>query len=83
MLDEVICGFGRLGAWFAGEHYGVRADITTFAKAVTSGYVPLGGAIVGASVADALAADPAYLLRHGYTYSGTPPRAPREWPPST
>jgi adenosylmethionine-8-amino-7-oxononanoate aminotransferase len=72
VLDEVICGFGRLGRWFAGEYYDVRADLTTFAKAVTSGYVPLGGVIVGRRVADALEADPAYLLRHGFTYSGHP-----------
>jgi adenosylmethionine-8-amino-7-oxononanoate aminotransferase len=72
VLDEVICGFGRLGRWFAGEHYGVRADLTTFAKAVTSGYLPLGGVIAGRGVADALEADPAYVLRHGYTYSGHP-----------
>jgi adenosylmethionine-8-amino-7-oxononanoate aminotransferase len=72
VLDEVICGFGRLGRWFAGEYYGVRADLTTFAKGVTSGYVPLGGVIVGRRVADALEADPTYLFRHGYTYSGHP-----------
>ena len=47
IFDEVICGFGRLGRWFGGEHFGVRADLTTFAKAVTSGYVPLGGVVVG------------------------------------
>jgi adenosylmethionine-8-amino-7-oxononanoate aminotransferase len=72
VLDEVICGFGRLGRWLAGEYYCARADLTTFAKAVTSGYVPLGGVIVGRRVADALEADPAYLFRHGYTYSGHP-----------
>jgi putrescine aminotransferase len=72
VLDEVICGFGRLGSWFGGEHYGVRADLTTFAKGVTSGYVPLGGVVVGRTVADLLEADPALVLRHGYTYSGHP-----------
>ncbi len=46
IFDEVICGFGRLGRWFGGEHFGVQADLTTFAKAVTSGYVPLGGVVV-------------------------------------
>ena len=50
IFDEVICGFGRLGRWFGGEHFGVRADLTTFAKAVTSGYVPLGGVVVAPSV---------------------------------
>ncbi len=70
VLDEVICGFGRLGSMFAGAHYGVQADLTTFAKGVTSGYVPLGGVLVAPSVHEPLAADPAYVLRHGYTYSG-------------
>lgn len=70
VFDEVICGFGRLGSLFAGTHYGVRADLTTFAKGVTSGYVPLGGVLVAPSVHEALATDPAFVLRHGYTYSG-------------
>ena len=72
VLDEVITGFGRLGQWFAGQFYGVRADLTTFAKAVTSGYIPLGGVIVAPSVHEVLAADPAFILRHGFTYSGHP-----------
>jgi putrescine---pyruvate transaminase len=70
VFDEVITGFGRLGTWFAAEHYGVTPDITTFAKAVTSGYQPLGGVLVGREVRVALESDPAYVLRHGYTYSG-------------
>ncbi|MCW2586886.1 MAG: Acetylornithine transaminase [Frankiales bacterium] len=70
VLDEVICGFGRLGTLFAGTHFGVAADITTFAKGVTSGYVPLGGALVAPSVHGPLSADPGFVLRHGYTYSG-------------
>jgi adenosylmethionine-8-amino-7-oxononanoate aminotransferase len=70
VLDEVICGFGRLGAMFAGTHYGVRADLTTFAKGVSSGYVPLGGVMVAPSVHEPLSADPSFVLRHGYTYSG-------------
>lgn len=70
VFDEVICGFGRLGSWFGGQHYGVRADLTTFAKGVTSGYVPLGGVLVAPSVHEPLAADPGFVLRHGYTYSG-------------
>ena len=73
--DEVICGFGRLGRWFGSEHYGVRPDLITFAKGVTSGYVPLGGVIVGRRVHEALATDPAFLLRHGFTYSGHPTAA--------
>ena len=70
VLDEVICGFGRLGSLFAGPLYGVQADLTTFAKGATSGYVPLGGVLVAPSVHTALSADPAFVLRHGYTYSG-------------
>ena len=70
VLDEVICGFGRLGSLFAGAHFGVAADITTFAKGVTSGYVPLGGALLAPTVHEPLSADPDFVLRHGYTYSG-------------
>ena len=72
ILDEVITGFGRLGEWFAATHYGVEPDLVTFAKAVSSGYVPLGGVIVGQRVRDALEADPGHLLRTGFTYSGHP-----------
>ncbi len=72
VFDEVITGFGRLGSWFAADHYGVVPDLTTFAKAVTSGYQPLGGVLVGAAVRAPLESDPAFLLRHGYTYSGPP-----------
>jgi adenosylmethionine-8-amino-7-oxononanoate aminotransferase len=70
IFDEVITGFGRLGTWFAAHRYGVTPDLTTFAKAVTSGYQPLGGVFVGAAVRQALESDSAFLLRHGYTYSG-------------
>jgi adenosylmethionine-8-amino-7-oxononanoate aminotransferase len=72
VLDEVITGFGRLGTWFAGHRYGIEADLVTFAKGVTSGYVPLGGVIVGPRVREALEADPAFVLRTGFTYSGHP-----------
>jgi len=72
ILDEVICGFGRLGRWWGAEHYGVRPDMVTFAKGVTSGYLPVGGVLVGPAVRARLEADPVYLLRHGYTYSGHP-----------
>jgi putrescine aminotransferase len=72
IFDEVICGFGRLGRWIGGEHFGVQADLTTFAKAVTSGYVPLGGVIVTPAVREPLEADDEWLLRHGHTYSGHP-----------
>ena len=70
IFDEVITGFGRLGSWFGAQHYGVTPDLLTFAKAVTSGYQPLGGVILGRKALDPIEADPSFLLRHGYTYSG-------------
>ncbi len=70
IFDEVITGFGRLGTWFGAQHYGVIPDFITFAKAVTSGYLPLGGVFVGRAALDALEADDSFVLRHGYTYSG-------------
>ncbi|MPZ88430.1 MAG: aminotransferase class III-fold pyridoxal phosphate-dependent enzyme [Nitriliruptorales bacterium] len=72
ILDEVICGFGRLGRWWGAEHYEIRPDLVTFAKGVTSGYVPLAGVLVGRPVREPLEADPALVLRHGHTYSGHP-----------
>jgi adenosylmethionine-8-amino-7-oxononanoate aminotransferase len=72
ILDEVICGFGRLGHWFGGERWGVRPDLATFAKGVSSGYLPVGGVVVGEAVRSRLEADPAFVLRHGHTYSGHP-----------
>jgi adenosylmethionine-8-amino-7-oxononanoate aminotransferase len=72
IFDEVITGFGRLGRWFGAQYYEVDPDMITFAKAVTSGYVPLGGVICGPVVRDALEANEGFILRHGYTYSGHP-----------
>ncbi|HLH65404.1 MAG TPA: aspartate aminotransferase family protein [Solirubrobacteraceae bacterium] len=72
IFDEVITGFGRLGSWFASHHYGVTPDLTTFAKAVTSGYLPLGGVVVGPRVRERLESDPALTLAHGGTYAGHP-----------
>ena len=72
IFDEVITGYGRLGSWFAAHHFGVRPDLVTFAKAVTSGYQPLGGVFVGPAVRSGLEADPDFFLRHGFTYSGHP-----------
>lgn len=69
--DEVICAFGRLGHWFAYEKFGYKPDLITFAKAVTSGYVPLGGVLVGDRVAQVLI-DKGGEFNHGYTYSGHP-----------
>jgi len=70
IFDEVITGFARLGTWFGANFYGVKPDLLCFAKAVTSGYQPLGGVFVGNAVRKPLEADPDFFLRHGYTYSG-------------
>ena len=72
VFDEVITGFGRLGEWFGAGHFGITPDLICFAKAVTSGYQPLGGVIVGPTVRAALEADPTFVLKTGYTYSGHP-----------
>jgi len=69
--DEVICAFGRLGHWFAYEKFGYKPDLVTFAKAVTSGYIPLGGVMVGNRVAKVLI-EQGGEFNHGYTYSGHP-----------
>jgi putrescine aminotransferase len=69
--DEVICAFGRLGHWFAYENFGYKPDLITFAKAVTSGYIPLGGVMVGDRVARVLI-EQGGEFNHGYTYSGHP-----------
>ncbi|MCW7536841.1 aspartate aminotransferase family protein [Aquabacterium sp. A7-Y] len=69
--DEVICGFGRTGHWFGCERFGSRPDLMTFAKGVSSGYVPLGGVMVGERVARVLI-EQGGEFEHGYTYSGHP-----------
>ncbi|MEM9465036.1 MAG: aminotransferase class III-fold pyridoxal phosphate-dependent enzyme [Actinomycetota bacterium] len=68
--DEVICGFGRLGTWFGAQYYDVEPDMITFAKAVTSGYVPLGGVVCSDRVVGMLETNPDWKLAHGFTYSG-------------
>jgi putrescine---pyruvate transaminase len=74
VVDSVICGFGRLGTWFGIERWeDVRPDLITFAKGVTSGYLPLGGVVVsGAVAAPFFEAPGAPMLRHGATYAGHP-----------
>jgi beta-alanine--pyruvate transaminase len=74
IFDEVITGFGRLGHAFAAERYGVTPDIITFAKGVTSGTVPMGGAIAKKSIYDTFMRGPEHVaeLFHGYTYSAHP-----------
>lgn len=75
IFDEVICGFGRTGEWFASQTYDVTPDLITFAKGVTSGYQPMGGVIVSRAICDQLETDPDFLFRHGFTYSGHPAAA--------
>lgn len=72
IADEVITGFGRTGRWWGSQRYGLQPDLITFAKAVTSGYVPLGGVIAGGRVRSPFWDEPipGAVFRHGYTYSG-------------
>jgi len=71
VADEVITGFGRLGTMFASERYEIAPDMITFAKGVTSGYLPLGGVLVGRRVQEPFwDGDAGAVFRHGYTYSG-------------
>jgi putrescine aminotransferase len=65
IIDEVITGFGRTGAWFASEHFGIKPDIMTMAKALTAGYMPMGAAISRPELIDALP-----VFRHVHTFSG-------------
>jgi len=70
IADEVITGFGRLGRWFGCERYGFEPDLLVFAKGVTSGYVPLGGVVVGPRVQEPFWSGSGVAFKHGYTYSG-------------
>src|SRR5437773_3659495 len=73
IADEVITGFGRTGRWFALGHWGVEPDIVSFAKGVTSGYLPLGGIILSKRVHDAILEAPIdRRYMHAATYSGHP-----------
>jgi len=74
IFDEVITGFGRLGAPFAAQRFGVTPDIMTMAKGLTNGAIPMGAVAVSAAIHDALMQGPpaAIELFHGYTYSGHP-----------
>ncbi len=71
VADEVICGFGRLGHWFASERYDIRPDVVTFAKGIGSAHQPLGGVLM----TDAVAApflEGSNMFNHGITYGGHP-----------
>jgi len=70
VVDEVICGFGRLGTWFGSDYYGVEADLMPIAKGLSSGYLPIGGVLISDKVARMLENGGEFF--HGYTYSGHP-----------
>ena len=69
--DEVICGFGRLGRWFGFQHFGIRPDIVTMAKGMSSGYLPMSATAVAAPIVATLR-EIGGDFTHGYTYSGHP-----------
>ncbi|HUW80095.1 MAG TPA: aspartate aminotransferase family protein [Acidocella sp.] len=71
IVDEVICGFGRTGKMFGSDYFGIKPDMMTMAKAITSGYVPLSAVMVGDRVADVMINDVGEFY-HGFTYSGHP-----------
>ena len=71
IADEVITGFGRTGSWFGSETFGIRPDIMTIAKGLSSGYQPIGGSVLSEKVA-AVFAEKGGEFNHGYTYSGHP-----------
>ena len=70
-IDEVICGFGRTGEWFGSQHYNIKPDVITFAKGITSGYLPLSGIGIGKKISDVMINQGGEFY-HGYTYSGHP-----------
>jgi beta-alanine--pyruvate transaminase len=74
IFDEVITGFGRMGKPFASQFFGVQPDLTTFAKAITNGVVPMGGVLARGEIYDAFMNGPEHVIEffHGYTYSGHP-----------
>jgi adenosylmethionine-8-amino-7-oxononanoate aminotransferase len=73
IADEVITGFCRTGAWFAMTHWNVLPDIMSFAKGVTSGYLPLGGIMITRAIKEAMeTVAPGDRWMHAYTYSGHP-----------
>ncbi|MBY5569632.1 aspartate aminotransferase family protein [Rhizobium leguminosarum] len=71
VTDEVICGFGRLGAWFGHQYFGVESDLAPIAKGLSSGYLPIGGVLVSDRIADVLINEVGDF-NHGFTYSGHP-----------
>lgn len=74
VCDEVICGFGRLGSWFGFQHFGVRPDMVSMAKGLSSGYLPISAVGVADHIVDVLRTVGGDFV-HGYTYSGHPTAA--------
>ncbi|EJM55032.1 aminotransferase class III-fold pyridoxal phosphate-dependent enzyme [Pseudomonas sp. GM48] len=74
IFDEVICGFGRMGANFAAQRFGVVPDMITFAKTITNGTQPLGGVIMSSEIYNTFMDQPEFTnsVFHGYTYSAHP-----------
>lgn len=70
-VDEVICGYGRLGSWFGFQHYGITPDLVSMAKGLSSGYLPVSAVGVADFIVEALRAKGGDFV-HGYTYSGHP-----------
>ena len=73
ILDEVVTAYGRVGTWFAADHFNVQSDIITTAKGITSGYIPCGAVLFSHEVADVLTSDIGFPM--GYTYNGHPTAA--------
>jgi putrescine---pyruvate transaminase len=71
ICDEVICGFGRLGAWFGFQHYGIKPDLVAMAKGLSSGYLPISAVGVADFIVETLREVGGDFI-HGYTYSGHP-----------
>jgi L-2,4-diaminobutyrate transaminase len=74
IADEVICGFGRLGHWFGSDRFGIRPDIMTVAKGLTSGYVPMSGSLINDRIWETIVEHSRAIgpFAHGYTYSAHP-----------
>jgi len=71
VADEVICGFGRTGEWFGSQYFNIKPDLMPIAKGMSSGYLPIGGVMIGDRVAQTLI-DKGGDFNHGFTYSGHP-----------
>ncbi len=73
VIDSVICAFGRVGTWFGYERWNIEPDMVVLAKGITSGYLPLGGVLISAEIAEPFWAAPGGpVFRHGATYAGHP-----------